>query len=76
MIDIQYDAKWIPQKVPTLIVGAEFDAITPFELYESDARFNRTNISKCLIKEAGHIPWVEKPQEVINALHAFSTQIQ
>lgn len=75
VIDIQYDAKWIPQNIPTLIVGAEFDAITPFDLYQSDERFNRKNISKLFIKEAGHIPWVEKPEELIDALHQFSDQI-
>ena len=70
-MEISYNANWVPQSVKTLIIGAEFDAITPCSLFEKDERFNRKNIEKIFIKGAGHLPWVEKPDEVRNAIHKF-----
>ncbi|MCH9611435.1 MAG: hypothetical protein SP1CHLAM42_15260 [Chlamydiales bacterium] len=69
MEEIQFDAKWIPSKVPTLIIGSEYDCICPFELY--DSRFDRGNIEKLYIKDAGHFGWLEKPdvyKEAFNSL--------
>ncbi|WP_010303137.1 alpha/beta fold hydrolase [Candidatus Odyssella thessalonicensis] len=73
--EISYTAQWIPKKVKTLIVGAELDAITPFSLYEKDARFMRSNIEKAFIQGAGHYPWLEKPQEVREAFKKFEQSL-
>lgn len=75
-VKINFDAKWIPQKVETLIVGAEYDAITPFSLYAQDVRFNRPNIQKCFIENAGHFPWVEQPGTVRELFDGFCRRIQ
>lgn len=74
-IEINFNAKWIPQNVPTLVIGAEFDAITPFSLFIKDKRFDRTNIIKHLIPHAGHFPWLEKPEEVKELFRNFLTSI-
>jgi pimeloyl-ACP methyl ester carboxylesterase len=67
IVEISYNATWIPQKVPTLIIGGEFDGITPFEVFKNDTRFDRANIEKAFIKNAGHFPYVEQP-DIIKSL--------
>lgn len=74
-IEINYNAKWIPQNVPTLIIGAEFDAITPFSLFIKDKRFDRDNIIKHHIHNAGHFPWLEKPEEIKELFRNFLIHI-
>lgn len=74
-IEIEYKAVWVPENVKTLIIGGEFDAMVPFALFEKDERFNRPNIKKFLIKDAGHAPWIEKPQEIANHFQEFEAQL-
>ncbi|STX27987.1 hydrolases or acyltransferases (alpha/beta hydrolase superfamily) [Legionella beliardensis] len=66
-----FNAKWIPNSVPTLIVSAEFDAICPAALFMEDKRFERLNISKHYIEKAGHLPWLEKPNEINHLFENF-----
>ncbi len=70
-IEINLNAKWIPQNVPTLIINSTHDCICPYTLFAKDRRFDRPNIEKKIIQEAGHMPWVEKPEEVKSAFHNF-----
>lgn len=74
-VEINFNATWIPQNIPTLIVGAEFDAITPFSLFSKDTRFERNNITKHLIQDAGHFPWLDQPEEVKELFRTFLTRI-
>jgi pimeloyl-ACP methyl ester carboxylesterase len=67
----QYNAKWIPQTVPTLILGGSEDCITPFLLFENDPRFIRDNILMHKIMHAGHMPWIESPSEVKKLFQEF-----
>ena len=71
VIETNFQAKWIPKRVPTLIVNAEFDAICPSSLFRKDSRFERSNISKHYIEKAGHMPWVEKPAEIKKLFEDF-----
>jgi pimeloyl-ACP methyl ester carboxylesterase len=64
VVDINFQAKWIPEKVPTLIVTAEFDSICPSILFMENKRFERPNISKHYIEKAGHMPWIERPDAI------------
>jgi len=52
-----FDPQWIPQRVPTLILGGELDCITPPTLFEDDPRFSRCTIAR--IPGAGHFGWIE-----------------
>lgn len=70
-VEINYKAKWIPQKLPTLILGASHDFMTPFSLFEKDAEFHRENIKLKKIEDAGHFPWLEKGAEVKTAFELF-----
>lgn len=66
-------AKWIPQKVPTLIIGGKYDCMCPFTLFKNDQRFHRDNIELLFIEDAGHCPWVENPTAVKEAFERFSS---
>lgn len=74
-IELNFSAKWIPQKVPTLIIGSKFDCICPFSLFENDERFRRPNIDLLFIEDAGHIPWVENPAVVKGAFDEIISQL-
>lgn len=74
-IEIEYHAKWIPQEVPTLLICGLSDGITPAALFEKDKRFRRPNIELCYIEEAGHFPWVDKPEIVKNKLREFINKV-
>ncbi len=73
--EINFSAKWIPQKVPTLILGASHDFITPYSLFENDTRFQRKNIAMNKIQNAGHFPWLEQMTIVKEAFRAFATHL-
>jgi len=74
-IEIAFSAKWIPQKVPMLVIGAAFDYITPYSIYENDRRFNRPNIKMVQIEQAGHLPWVEQPETVRSLFSDFHNSV-
>lgn len=73
--EINFSARWIPQKVPTLILGASHDFITPYSLFENDIRFQRKNIVMSKIQNAGHFPWLEQMTIVKEAFSALSKQV-
>lgn len=66
-----FSAKWIPEKIPTLIIGASDDCITPITLFERDKRFARKNISIEKIDDAGHFPWLEQMDVVTGKFKSF-----
>ncbi len=68
-------AQWIPQQVPTLIIGSKYDCICPFSLFTKDKRFHRKNIRLLFIEDAGHCPWVENPTAVRQAFEDLCLQL-
>jgi pimeloyl-ACP methyl ester carboxylesterase len=74
--DRTYQAKWIPQAIPTLILAGEKDLITPLKLFQHDKRFNRENIIFKSIEGAGHFPWIENPKEVAKEFAAYAKQLR
>ncbi|MCX7120259.1 MAG: alpha/beta hydrolase [Gammaproteobacteria bacterium] len=64
IFDSSYEAKWIPEKIPTLIFAGDQDYITPLKLFSDAALFHRDNISICEIKNAAHFPWIDNPEAV------------
>lgn len=69
--DSTYQSKWIPQKIPTLIMAGEEDLVTPLQLFEKDKKFCRDNITFKSIKNAGHFPWIENPSAVAKEFKTF-----
>jgi len=66
---------WIPNNLPTMIVGGEYDAMTPFTLFRNDPRFKLPNINMFEIMGAGHMPWVEQPQKVCQLFQEFARKL-
>ena len=75
MVDSQFDAKWIPKKVKTMIIGGELDIVNPVSLFSEDKRFDRPNISQTVITGAGHWCWVEKPEVVKKLFDNFIEEL-
>jgi pimeloyl-ACP methyl ester carboxylesterase len=73
--EINFSAQWIPQSVPTLILGSSHDFMAPYSLFEKDIRFNRKNIAMKKIHNAGHFPWLEQMTIVKEAFRAFMKQV-
>jgi pimeloyl-ACP methyl ester carboxylesterase len=69
--DQTYQAKWIPQTIPTLILGGEQDLVTPLCLFAKANHFQRDNIRIRSIKNAGHFPWIENPGDVTAAFKDY-----
>lgn len=70
--DTHYKALWIPKKLPTLIFSGTHDYITPVTLFSNLKEFIRDNILIRKIKNAGHFPWIENPQEVITIFTEYA----
>ena len=70
--DRTYQAKWIPQNIPTLIFSGEYDHITPLKLFSQEKRFQRHNISILEIKNGSHFPWFDNPEQVHQVFLEFS----
>ena len=74
-MDGYFSAKWVPQRVPTLIVGSKYDCICPFSLFEKDNRFHRSNIELFFIEDAGHIVWMENPSATRAAFQGIISRL-
>jgi pimeloyl-ACP methyl ester carboxylesterase len=74
--DRTYEAKWIPQKIPTLIFSGEKDPITPLMLFSQAKQFQRENISIQEIKNASHFPWMDNPEEVKRLFEEYSQLLE
>lgn len=74
-IEMQFCAKWVPQNIPTLLIGSKYDCICPFTLFEKDKRFQRDNVKMSFIEDAGHFPWLENPKAVKNAFGEFISKL-
>lgn len=75
-IESNFSAKWIPENVPTLIIGSKYDCICPFSLFEKDKRFHRSNIELLFVKDAGHMIWVENPLAAGAAFKGFISRLK
>lgn len=69
--DTVYKAKWIPKNIPTLILGGDNDHVTPLNLFTETSDFQRKNILIREIKNAGHFPWIESPEQIISVFKEY-----
>lgn len=74
-IELNFSAKWIPQKVPTLIVGSKYDCMCPFSLFERDKRFQRPNVELLFIEDAGHAIWLDNPGALQQAFKRICSRL-
>lgn len=66
-----YQVKWIPQHMPTLIIGGSEDCINPQSLFKKDERFKRANIEIVELEGSGHFPWFEKSARIKDLIDNF-----
>jgi len=66
-----YTAKWIPDNIPTMILGGDSDYLTPLYLFKNSTEFQTENIMFREIQNAGHFPWLENPEQVVLAFKEF-----
>ncbi len=70
-----YEASWIPQNVPTLILSGSEDVITPPKLFRDDPRFDRPNIQHMTLDGASHFCWYDKPEQVSSHIGQFFSSL-
>ncbi len=64
-----YEHQWVPQ-VPTLVLSAKQDAMTPWDSFQGEA-FERDHIIHQCLDNVGHFPWLDDPDKVQSALDDF-----
>lgn len=62
--DLTYQAKWVPNTMPTLIFSGDQDSLTPLRLFSNSADFQRENILIREIQNSAHFPWLDNPERV------------
>ena len=62
--DDTYQARWVPQTIPTLILGGAQDRIVTQSLWQEESAFTRPNILHHRAPGAAHFPWIENPESV------------
>ncbi|SRR5579883_2669443 len=70
--DQKYKSKWVPKKIPTLILAGEYDQIIPLKFFMNSKKFNRKNIIYRTITHAGHYPWVENPKQTARVFRQYT----
>lgn len=72
--DDVYQAAWWPAETPTLILGGAQDRIVWQGLWD-EARFQGANVTRAVIPDAAHFPWIENPAAVREAFAAFAARL-
>lgn len=74
--DHWYQAKWIPQNIPTMIFAGDQDHLTPIKLFFQTNGFQRENIHIHEIENASHFPWLDNPEQVKELFNEYCQWIQ
>ncbi len=69
--EMNFTAKWVPERVPALIIGGKYDCMCPFSVYQNDSRFDRENVTLLFIKNGGHCSWLDNPKAIQKAFAKF-----
>ena len=70
-----FEAQWIPETIPTLILSGSEDMLTPIDFFKNDTRFHRDNIQLSEIPGGSHYPWMEEPEAVKRIFKKFCDQL-
>ena len=73
--DQTYKAKWVPKRIPTLILTGEKDQIIPLHFFTQSKKFKRKNIVFREIKNAGHFPWIENSKDVVAVFNEYTRKL-
>ncbi len=69
--DADFESKWWPKTMPTLIVSGSDDRVVDQALWDEE-RFAGPNVTRTIIDGGGHFPWVEAGGRVHAAFAAFA----
>ncbi len=69
-----FQVKWVPQYIPTIIIGGTEDLVNPISLFEKNERFKRPNISLFVLEGSGHFPWFENMEKIKEIFHKYIEQ--
>lgn len=69
-----YKARWVPEKIPVLILAGEKDVLIPMNVFPSNPAFHRPNIQITIIANAGHYLWVDNAQDTVTEIRNFYQQ--
>ncbi|NRB11513.1 MAG: hypothetical protein HRU35_07915 [Rickettsiaceae bacterium] len=67
----QFKYQWIPDKLPTLIIGSSSDKTLPMLLFTRAKEFQKSNIKMVDLQDVGHYPWLAKFDEISNLMLEF-----
>jgi pimeloyl-ACP methyl ester carboxylesterase len=70
-----YQAKWIPQHIPTMIFAGDQDHITPLKLFSDSPDFKRKNIHLVEVNGAGHFPWLDEPEKIKSLFNTYCERL-
>lgn len=73
--DRDYELRWWPTTLPTLIVSGADDRVVTQSLWQP-RRFRSANVIWRVIADAGHFPWIEKPAAVRDAFAELTHRIK
>lgn len=71
-----YKAAFVPKTIPTLIIGSEFDHITPINLFAENQLWCRDNIMLECLKGSGHFPWIDSSDRLCELFMSFSNKLE
>jgi pimeloyl-ACP methyl ester carboxylesterase len=71
-----YESKWVPKKIPCMLVTSQYDYIFPAELFLNMKEYHRKNIDIFNVENAGHFPWLNHFDEIKNRFHGFAKKLQ
>ncbi|AZL15760.1 alpha/beta fold hydrolase [Rickettsiales endosymbiont of Stachyamoeba lipophora] len=70
-----YEYKWYPKELPTLLIGSTDDRLLPIKLFDGYEDFVRPNIQKIVFEDTGHFPWLTKFEEINDVMLDFVMSI-
>ena len=71
-----YQNAFIPKGIPTMIIGADLDHITPLKLFSNDIQWQRENIRIKCLQGAGHFPWVDSPNVLLDLFRRYVDELR
>lgn len=69
-----YQATFIPS-IPTLIIGGEYDHVTPSTLFSNNRSWHRNHITIECLSGAGHFSWFDAFEDIHRLLIIYSKKV-
>src|SRR5205085_1778994 len=70
-----YQASFVPNHIPTLIIGSEHDHLTPLSLFSQNSSWKKENIKIECLNNSGHFPWLDAHNDLQEKFTHFFKKI-